>query len=185
MAEVEVRDQAERVEESPVAGLGAPVARHEILAGGRAEPDGDERGRGGDEAVEDDGDAARRPREEHTDQARVDLSLMEQMIEDWTLRRAPTKGQREAGQRGDLVPLARDAIEQLPPAVGQFIRAEIEKRRDVVAPATLLSPDGDDFRHANLSVSAGVDTEPQRRRRTADHARSGGDRADRLEHHGA
>lgn len=82
----------------------------------------------------------------HTDNARIDEQLMLDMIERWTLRRYPTRAQQEKGERGDLMPLSAESIAQLPPSVGQFIRAEIEKRRDVVAPAELLGPKGDDFR---------------------------------------
>jgi hypothetical protein len=82
----------------------------------------------------------------HTDNARIDEQLLLDMIERWTLRRYPTKAQREKGERGDIMPLCAQTISQLPPAVGQFIRAEIEKRRDVVAPADLVGPKGDDFR---------------------------------------
>jgi hypothetical protein len=83
---------------------------------------------------------------ECTDPSRVDEELLLSMIERWTLRRHPTKAQREKGERGDVMPLTREAIRQLPPAVGQFIRAEIEQRRDIVPQTALVGPAGDDFR---------------------------------------
>ena len=86
---------------------------------------------------------------ECTDPSRVEEELLVSMIESWTLRRGPTRAQAEKGARGDIMPLTRDTIRKLPPAVGGALRAEIERRRDVVTPEQLTGPRGDDFRHAD------------------------------------
>lgn len=99
------------------------------------------------------------------DTARVDEQLLVDMIERWTLRRQPTRAQREAGERGDVMPLSREAIAQLPPEVGEYIRAEIDKRRDVVAPDALataeVEAEGTDFRGAVPAPARRLDAEPR------------------------
>ena len=92
---------------------------------------------------------------ECTDPSRVDEELLLSMIERWTLRRLPTKAQREKGERRDIMPLSREAIRQLPPAVGAFIRAEIDKRRDIVPQTALVGPAGDDFRNSGAPSDHG------------------------------
>src|SRR5438067_8468327 len=47
---------------------------------------------------------------ECTDPSRVDEELLLSMIERWTLRRRPTQAQRAKGERGDVMPLSREAI---------------------------------------------------------------------------
>lgn len=92
---------------------------------------------------------------EHTDPAAVDLEVMRQCIVSWTLRRAPSREQREKGERGAVMPLTPEAIAALPPDAGDFIRSEIEKLRDTVQPAELLGPQGDDFRGADAVPGGG------------------------------
>jgi hypothetical protein len=115
------------------------------------------------------------------DQARIDEELLVAMIERWTLRRQPTKQQRERGERGSLVPLTREAIAQLPPAVGAFLRAEIEKRRDIVPPEAMTEPDGTPFRPAVEPAFAGLDAEHGGPAGAADANGGGSHRAHRME----